>query len=222
MTRFRAATVATLVRALFACSAWLLGAVGASAEEPQPAAGVVLVASARLVDPLFRHAVVLLCHHGEDGSLGVVMNRPSPHTLKELFPDVGTLRARSPKLFVGGPVATDTLLFLLRGGKGAPKRALPVLGNLYLSADRKLLEKLVEHEQQASDLRVFVGHAGWMPTQLDMEIEAGAWHLIRIDPSGLLERPPEELWSDLNDLLTGRWAHSSGCLVFTPGCFAPG
>jgi putative transcriptional regulator len=39
--------------------------------------GQLLVASADLVDPNFRRAVVLVTEHADDGALGVILNRPA-------------------------------------------------------------------------------------------------------------------------------------------------
>ena len=39
--------------------------------------GIFLVAAPSLRDPNFRQTVVLLCEHGSQGALGVVVNRPT-------------------------------------------------------------------------------------------------------------------------------------------------
>ncbi len=39
--------------------------------------GVVLIATPALRDPNFRQTVILLCEHGPEGALGVVLNRPT-------------------------------------------------------------------------------------------------------------------------------------------------
>ncbi|MGC3973562.1 MAG: YqgE/AlgH family protein [Nitrospira sp.] len=41
--------------------------------------GVLLVATPALNDPNFRQAVVLVCEHGPEGALGVIVNRPNGH-----------------------------------------------------------------------------------------------------------------------------------------------
>ena len=38
--------------------------------------GVFLIATPALRDPNFRQTVILLCEHGPEGALGVVLNRP--------------------------------------------------------------------------------------------------------------------------------------------------
>ncbi len=54
------------------------------------AKGSLLVASPTLADPnFFRSVVFILAHDDEDGSLGVVLNRPSPIPVDEIVPGWG-------------------------------------------------------------------------------------------------------------------------------------
>ncbi|HEX6876286.1 MAG TPA: YqgE/AlgH family protein, partial [Nocardioidaceae bacterium] len=48
-------------------------------------AGQLLVATPRLVDPNFERTVVLLLDHDESGTLGVVLNRPSPVSVGDIL-----------------------------------------------------------------------------------------------------------------------------------------
>jgi putative transcriptional regulator len=66
--------------------------------------GVFLVASPSLRDPNFRQTVVLLCEHGAEGALGVVVNRPTAMQLTEALPHMPVLEAQGHTLFAGGPV----------------------------------------------------------------------------------------------------------------------
>ena len=48
--------------------------------------GIFLVASPGLRDPNFRQTVILLCKHGPEGALGVVVNRPTEINITEVLP----------------------------------------------------------------------------------------------------------------------------------------
>ena len=50
--------------------------------------GIFLVATPQLRDPNFRQTVVLLCEHGAEGALGVVVNRPTAMSISEALPQV--------------------------------------------------------------------------------------------------------------------------------------
>ena len=72
--------------------------------------GVLLVASPLLGDPNFRRTVVYVLDHRPDGSVGVVLNRPSDVTLLDVLPQWFDLASAPRTLFVGGPVETNAAI----------------------------------------------------------------------------------------------------------------
>ena len=52
-----------------------------------PGTGKLLIAEPFLADPNFARSVILLCEHGEEGSVGFSLNRPTEHSLADLLPD---------------------------------------------------------------------------------------------------------------------------------------
>ena len=79
--------------------------------------GIFLVAAPSLRDPNFRQTVVLLCEHGSQGALGVVVNRPTAIHIAEALPQVPVLEGQHHMLFSGGPVQPNHVLILLRAGQ---------------------------------------------------------------------------------------------------------
>ena len=77
-----------------------------------PAPGRLLVATPALTDPHFARAVVLLLDHDEDGSLGVVLNRPTAVEVGSVLPDWSSSADPPEVLFEGGPVSPDAALAL--------------------------------------------------------------------------------------------------------------
>ena len=55
-------------------------------------------------------------------------------------------------------------------------------------------------------VRVFSGHAGWAPGQLEGEIEAGAWFVVDSHPDDALSSEPLELWRGVLRRQEGRVA----------------
>ena len=182
----------TLRRFLLVCV--LLLAVAAHGPQASGAEPVLLVASTELEDPSFAHSVVLVLFPAGGWPTGVILNRPTRLSWSEAFPDEPALRARADPIFFGGPVRLNALWFLFR--QGSPQgNVLPVLEDLYLSSDGELLDRLLEG--QASVDRFFVGYAGWAPTQLDVEIAQGAWHVLPADLDAILKMDPETMWREL-------------------------
>lgn len=154
-------------------------------------AGRLLVASPALHDENFRRAVVLLLDHGDDGALGVVLNRPSPAVLEEPLPPWRLMAAEPPVVFVGGPVALESAICLAeateeRGSDGWQ----PLFGRLGILLGFDPDEAGVPIER----LRIFAGYAGWGPGQLEEEIAEGAWFVVAARADDALCADPVGLW----------------------------
>lgn len=165
-------------------------------ERVVPAAGVLLVANPKMADPRFQETVVLLLAHGEEGTLGLILNRPTDLNLARLMPDLEAPEKERHVVFYGGPVGLNLLLYLVRSAS-APEDARSVLGNVYYGADRDILGKLLNGRQDAGTLRLYVGHAGWAPGQLAGEIARGDWLLVKGDSRTVFEGDLSNLWREL-------------------------
>lgn len=127
--------------------------------------GQLLIASPGLFD-YFRRTVVLVVEHTPDGAFGVVLNRRADHQVAELVPELGPLVERDAPLWLGGPVAEDSIVVL--GEFEEPESAAGRIGQGIGLVDP-------ESDIELLRARVFVGHAGWGPGQLDEEIERESW-----------------------------------------------
>ena len=164
-----------------------------------PMAGRLLVATPVLGDPNFRRAVVLIVEHeATEGTLGVVLNRPTKIPVGQVLEQWTELATDPSVLFRGGPVAQNSALALAmvpgkeeplgwRALDGAP--ALARLGLLDLDAPPRLLAPAIQ------SLRVYAGYAGWSPGQLEAEIDEGAWHVVPAEPGDVFAAEPERLWA---------------------------
>ena len=178
-----------------------------SAEEPTPPShprlskGLFLVASPNLLDPNFRHTVVLICEHNDrDGTLGVILNRPTGVLVSEALPDVPVLKATSYVLFWGGPVQQDTVLMLFRLGQ-TPPGMREVLPGIYLGGSPDALEQVITKPNPTETFRAFAGYAGWAPGQLEFEMAMGSWAIVSADSASIFDKDPTSLWMDLLDKL---------------------
>ncbi len=164
--------------------------------------GRLLVAHPDLLDPNFRRTVVFLAQHdAEEGTFGLVLNRPLDQFAGEFLPDhePASVLAQVP-VYQGGPVADDRLVFTNFAYDPGSKIAR-VQHALGLDQVGELVE-----EGDAAGLRAFLGYAGWSEGQLEKEIRQGAW--ILADPvagSFALSDAPR-LWNATLARLGGRYA----------------
>ncbi len=164
-----------------------------SADDSGRLTAILLVGKPDLPDDDFANSVVLVMNNLGPAPVGIVVNRPTRITVPQLFPDDTRLARLSDKVYFGGPVELGAVWFLMRAAT-PPEHAMQAFNGVYLSADRELLQKLLARPKPMDGLRIFVGHAGWAPGQLESEIDRGAWTLKRADPDTIFNGKSEHLW----------------------------
>ncbi|SHE62763.1 YqgE/AlgH family protein [Streptoalloteichus hindustanus] len=157
--------------------------------------GTLLVAAPGLLDPNFRRTVVYVIDHRGEGTLGVVLNRPSEVSVHDVLPIWGPFASRPRAVFVGGPVEQKTALCLaaLRTGQDAAD----VSGVIGVRGPVALVDLDSDPEELAPKvrgLRVFAGYSGWGADQLADEIERGDWIVVPALPDDVLTPPGIDLW----------------------------
>lgn len=158
--------------------------------------GVLLVAHPSLMDPNFQQTVVLVCEHGAEGTLGVIINRPTAVPLSEALPNVSVLKGTSYVLFAGGPVRPDGILMLFRVAE-APDPLRKILERVYLGLNREILERVITKPNPTETFRAYAGYAGWAPGQVEFEMAMGSWAVVPADPSSIFDKAPETLWTEM-------------------------
>ena len=160
------------------------------------AKGVFLVADPRLIDPNFSKTVVLVIHHGSDGTMGVIINRPTSTRLAGLLPEIKELKERPDVLYIGGPVLHEVLLLLLRS-QASLQSADQVLDQVYFSQSFDMLAALLKENRPKDAFHVFAGYAGWAAGQLQAEFDRGDWRIIQGDPDTIFIKDPAAIWSEM-------------------------
>ena len=158
------------------CAALLSLASGPATAADKSLTAILLVGPAELPDPDFAGSVVLVMNNLGPAPVGVIINRPTKLSVTELFPELKRLAQLPDKVYFGGPVQFGSVWFLFRAAT-APARAVRACDDVYLSASRELLLRLLDRPKPMEGLRIFVGHSGWGPGQLEGEISHGAWTL---------------------------------------------
>jgi putative transcriptional regulator len=157
-------------------------------EHPVPSlGGLLLVASPALQDPQFRRTILLCSHHtAEEGAFGLVLNRPLHLTLQQMTKQhVDDFLGNVP-LFYGGPVGAEN----------------PMLAGLRLGDEGRPELRDFSHATRPDDvpdewkprLRLYVGHSGWSPGQLENEIRQNSWIIIKPAEEILAHPDPGQIW----------------------------
>jgi putative transcriptional regulator len=160
------------------------------------APGALLVAAPGLSDPNFRRTVVYMIEHRPQGSLGVVLNRPSEVPVQDVLPTWAPLSSRPSAVFVGGPVETETALCLaaLRTGQDPDD----VDGLISVRGPVALVDldgDPTDLAPRLRGLRVFAGYSGWATGQLAGEVARGDWIVVPALPDDVVAGSGPELWA---------------------------
>lgn len=158
--------------------------------------GIFLVASPALRDPNFRQTVVLLCEHGPEGALGVVVNRPTGMLVAEALPQIPVLEGQRHVLFCGGPVQPNHVLILYRTTQ-EPRDTHHVFDGVYLGGNLEALEQVLMMPTGSEAFRAFIGYSGWGPGQLEEEMKTGSWITLPADPNVVFQKDPSRIWPDI-------------------------
>jgi putative transcriptional regulator len=170
------------------------------------AKGKFLVAARRLRDPNFYQTIVLLIEYGQDGAMGLVINRPSQVKLATVFPDIKELEQRTDTIYIGGPVAVNQMLLLIRSAK-PPEASKQVTEDVFISSSWTALQRLIKNAAKNERFRIFAGYAGWGPKQLDFELARGDWHVLKADAETVFDKKPSEIWQELIDRISVKWVN---------------
>jgi putative transcriptional regulator len=165
--------------------------------------GKLIIAAPTLLDPNFARTVVLIAEHTEEGAMGLVLNRPAITLVDEAVPDLAWLTEDNERVWVGGPVAETAVIVLAEWDRPEVAGALLEEDLGFVGADADGPDQLDGAIRRA---RVFAGHAGWGPGQLEEELAEEAWIVEPPRREEIFTDDPESLWSAVLRRKGSRWA----------------
>ena len=160
------------------------------------AIGSLLVADRGLRDPNFAATVIVVVSYNQFGALGLVLNRQTGIPISRAFREWHDAAGQSDPVFEGGPVEENSTLALVRTA-AAPPHGRRVLPGVYVTSDETVLQSQMAAKSGPGQFRIYKGYAGWGPGQLEREIEAGAWHVLKPRPAAIFDADPDSLWTRL-------------------------
>lgn len=144
-------------------------------------------------DPHFEGTVVLLCHHDENGAVGVVINRETTLLVGDVLEQLSIERTdrASTSVLWGGPVEPGAG-FVVFAGTVPEDEGWNVGDGVAVSPARA---RLAQSLRGTDAFHLCLGYAGWGPGQLDGEIAQGAWLYTEVDRGVVLETPVAERYT---------------------------
>ena len=160
----------------------------------KPKKGRLLVSEPFLHDPFFKRSVILLTEHSEEGSVGFILNKPINVKLYEAIDDFPKFDVN---LYLGGPVQRDSLYYIHTLGDTIDE-SVEIFDGIYWGGNFEVLKVLIESKKvDPTELRFFMGYAGWGSEQLDGELKKQSWIVTKAEIKNIMDTETKTLWQEL-------------------------
>jgi putative transcriptional regulator len=172
--------------------------------------GRFLIAMPQMRDPNFARTVVFLCAHGDQGAMGLVVNREADSiAFDDLLAQLGIHEPQIDAVIVheGGPVETGRG-FVLHSRDYFQSGSIEVTDTVAMTATVDILRSIADGLGPRRRL-LALGYAGWAPGQLEGEIQANGWLVSEADEDILF-----------GDDLEHKWQQALARLGVTPGALS--
>jgi len=160
----------------------------------RPAKGMLLISEPVLSDFYFNRSVVLLADHNEEGSFGLIINKPSDLKLSDISDDFSGINSR---LFIGGPVKTDSIYFIHTRGDIITGSSRIMEGLYWGGQAHELKDLILKKKISEIEIRFFIGYSGWKAGQLNDEYNAQSWIAAATNSEKVLRSEPTGMWRNL-------------------------
>lgn len=169
------------------------------------AAGRLLISEPFMPDPNFKRSVIILTEYSEAGAMGFILNHQTEYMLGDILPDVSYSEI---PVYMGGPVAADTLHYIHR----CPDKiegGIEIWDGIYWGGNFDQIKELITNYQLTeAEIKFFTGYSGWTPGQLDDELREDAWIVAnKVDADAVFSNNEHNLWKEVVISMGQRYAH---------------
>ncbi|MEG1555836.1 MAG: YqgE/AlgH family protein [Bacteroidales bacterium] len=151
-------------------------------------AGRILISVPFYNDPFFNRSVVLLTDYDESSCAGLIINRESKYSVREIVSEIKV----DDHIYIGGPVLPEGL-FALHDFENS-KQSTKLVPGVYTGFDEILLSLIEHHAIENLNYKFFVGYAGWSPGQLEEELKKKMWVIGAATPELVFKTPANKIW----------------------------
>jgi len=156
--------------------------------------GRILISEPSFNDSIFFKSVVLLTHHNDDESIGLILNQPTKINLNEIL---NNIPLSDFPVYIGGPVAKQSLQFIHTLGSLIPE-SKKITENIYFGGDFNTILKLMQDKKiTKNEIRFFVGYSGWGEDQLNTEIREDSWLVESSKDDLCMQYSTQKLWNKI-------------------------
>jgi len=160
-------------------------------KEIKPSQGKILISEPSLIDFFFKQSVILLTEHNENGTFGLIINKPTHLKLSEVSGDFAGFQF---PVYFGGPVSTNHLFYVHQLEDKIPE-SLKITDKLYWGGNIEIIKNLMKIKTLTTEnIRFFIGYSGWEVNQLEHEVTEHSWLIATPTIEQIISNNPSALW----------------------------
>ena len=159
--------------------------------------GHFLLAMPCLEAGIFAKSITYLIEHGEEGAMGLIINRPLDLAVTEIFDQLeikSSASLNSIPIMASGPVQMDHGFVLHRDKVSNWEACIEVSDEVLLTTSRDILFSIAE-DQGPKETLIALGYAGWSPGQLEEELAKNSWLTMPADSDIIFSTPYDQRFS---------------------------
>ncbi|MDQ6955151.1 MAG: YqgE/AlgH family protein [Mariprofundaceae bacterium] len=163
--------------------------------------GKLLLATPSLQEQAFKDSVILLCHHDDEGSMGLIINRPQELTIRDVLEEIqlpprqeglDSLSEKRLTTYEGGPI--DSFRgFVLHDAWHMYESTMQITSELHLTTSRDVLE-CISRGADPEHFMLILGYAAWSSGQLEQELMDNDWLIVDSNEQLVFQAEPEHRW----------------------------
>lgn len=157
--------------------------------------GCILLACPDERDHFLHKGSILVIEHGSKGSVGVLIDKSTPYSVKESNPALEVFEQNS--MFMGGEKSNNMAVMIHQHNLGGFTKYLGY--GLYLGGLRQAEELVRKRELHPREFKFIFNCVEWAPGKLNQEVVDGRWDVCVMPPELVLHLDsrmmPSSLWS---------------------------
>ena len=131
----------------------------------------------------------------DGSSVGFILNKPTPITLGQLFPEHEPSLKVAESVFLGGPVGTNMIVALVERQDSPGVGSIQLAPGLFLATNGEIVDRIIETDP--GHARFYAGIVVWRPGELEQELKRGFWFEMEPDTRLVFRKQTAGLWEEL-------------------------
>jgi putative transcriptional regulator len=158
-----------------------------------------LISMPHLADSFFEKAVIYICDHDSQGSMGLVVNRPMPSAKAAAIIQALGMVGQEEKegisdIYFGGPVQPN-VGFVLHSPDYLTDGTISISSDICLTTNSEIMED-IQTGKGPEKYRLSMGYAGWGSEQLEREIANGDWLVVPASQDFIFDKADRVKWTE--------------------------